>query len=108
MTLRDLEIQSKFQLVILSGDAHMIAVDNGTYSPGGIPVFHAAALGRPGSIKGGPYSHGAFPGTGQFGTVEIRDTPGQERPCLYFEGRNAHNRTIVQYDSCDPPMPLLV
>ena len=49
---------------IISGDAHMIAVDDGTNSPGNIPVFHSAALGREGSVKGGPYSHGAFPGSG--------------------------------------------
>lgn len=56
--------QKKKKLYIISGDAHMIAVDDGTNSPGNIPVFHAAALGRPGTIKGGPYSHGAFPGNG--------------------------------------------
>ncbi len=67
-------------LVMLSGDAHMVAVDDGTNSGygghGGFPVLQAAALDRPGSIKGGPYSHGTFPGGGQFGTLEITDQGG--------------------------------
>ena len=64
-------IQERVQLIIISGDAHMLAIDDGTNSPGNIPVFHAAAIGRKGSIKGGPYSHGAFPGTNQFGLLSI-------------------------------------
>ena len=65
---------------MVSGDAHMIAIDDGTntnYSdtPGpGFPLFNAAALDRPGSIKGGPYSEGTVAGGGQFGTLEIEDT----------------------------------
>ena len=67
---------------MVSGDAHMVAIDDGTnsgYGPDGspgFPVLHAAALDRPGSVKGGPYSHGAFPGGGQFGRIEIRDDGG--------------------------------
>jgi hypothetical protein len=37
-------------------------------------VLHAAALDRPGSVKGGPYSHGAFPGGGHYGTLDVVDT----------------------------------
>jgi phosphodiesterase/alkaline phosphatase D-like protein len=67
------------QLVMLGGDAHMVAIDDGSNSDysteqtGGFPTLHAAALDRPGSIKGGPYSEGTFPGGGQFGEVEVRD-----------------------------------
>ncbi len=66
-------------LVMISGDAHMVAIDDGTntdYSTDGYPGFpliHAAALDRPGSIKGGPYSEGAIAGGGQFATLEILD-----------------------------------
>lgn len=65
------------RLVMLSGDAHMVAIDDGTntgYADGGgpsFPVLHAGALDRPGHVKGGPYSEGAVPGGGQFGLVEI-------------------------------------
>ncbi|MCC6433637.1 MAG: alkaline phosphatase D family protein [Acidimicrobiales bacterium] len=66
-------------LVMVSGDAHMVAIDDGTNSgyaaggEGGFPVLQAAALDRPGSVKGGPYSEGTFPGGGQFGLVDIDD-----------------------------------
>jgi membrane-associated phospholipid phosphatase len=66
-------------LVMVSGDAHMVAIDDGTNSDystsraGGFPVLQAAALDRPGSIKGGPYSEGTFPGGGQFGLLDIDD-----------------------------------
>jgi membrane-associated phospholipid phosphatase len=66
-------------LIMVSGDAHMVALDDGTNSGyaedgfPGFPVLHAAALDRPGSVKGGPYSHGAYPGPGQFGTLDIVD-----------------------------------
>ncbi|MFW2334417.1 hypothetical protein, partial [Ilumatobacter sp.] len=69
-------------LVMVSGDAHMVAIDDGTNSAyasdggGGFPVLHAAALDRPGSVKGGPYSEGAFPGPGQYGKIEITDDGG--------------------------------
>jgi hypothetical protein len=69
-------------LVMVSGDAHMVAIDDGTNSDystaggGGFPVLHGAALDRPGSFKGGPYSHGAFPGSGQYGRLEIADDGG--------------------------------
>ncbi len=67
------------QLLMISGDAHMVAIDDGTntdYSAqgdAGFPLLHAAPLDRPGSIKGGPYSVGAVGESGQYGLVEIDD-----------------------------------
>lgn len=67
------------RLVMLAGDAHMVAADDGSHTDysgtgrGGFPLLHAAALDRPGGVKGGPYSEGAFGGAGQFGTLEVRD-----------------------------------
>ncbi len=66
-------------LVMVSGDAHMLALDDGSgtgfSSSGadGFPLLHAAALDRRGEVKGGPYSGPVLPGGGQFGTVEVRD-----------------------------------
>ncbi|MEL7157510.1 MAG: alkaline phosphatase D family protein [Actinomycetota bacterium] len=66
-------------LLMVSGDAHMVAIDDGTntdYATGGgasFPLLHVAALDRPGGIKGGPYSEGAIGDGGQFGTVEVLD-----------------------------------
>jgi hypothetical protein len=64
-------------LVMVSGDAHMVAIDDGTHTnvsstPGpGFPLIHVAALDRPGSTKGGPHTHGPSAGGGQFGLVDI-------------------------------------
>lgn len=67
------------RLCILSGDAHMLAIDDGShgdYATGGgmpIPVFQAASLDQRPAIKGGPYSHPPVPGMGQFGLMQVRD-----------------------------------
>lgn len=65
-------------LLIVGGDAHMVAIDDGTNSDysstagAPVPVLQAAALDRPGSVKGGPYSEGTYPGAGQFGLITVR------------------------------------
>ncbi len=90
--------------VMLSGDAHMVALDDGTNSnysttgdPGaGFPVLHAAALDRPGNVKGGPYSDGAFPGSGQFGTVTVVDDGGDEL-VVELAGHTWEGDTLVDW-----------
>lgn len=62
------------EVVMLCGDAHMLAIDNGSNAAGGCHVWHAAALNRFTSTKGGPYSGGTFPGNNQYGYVTISDT----------------------------------
>lgn len=92
-------------VVILSGDAHMVALDDGTHSDyatdGGapIPVVHAAPLDRQGSTKGGPYTLGPFanesllpPHDGQWVRMRVRDDGGPE-VCLDFEGFRVSART---------------
>ncbi len=97
-------------LVMLSGDAHMLAIDDGTnsdYSQSGsasFPVFHAAALDRPGSVKGGPYSHGTFPGGGQFGLMTVTDD-GVNPICVQWSGRDASDVEIVGLTFCQPSPP---
>jgi membrane-associated phospholipid phosphatase len=92
-------------LIMVSGDAHMVALDDGTnsdystsgYSSGGgasFPVFHAAALDRPGSIKGGPYSDGAFDGAGQFGLLDIADEG--DTISVTTTGVNWHGDVLVE------------
>lgn len=88
-------------LLMVSGDAHMLAIDDGSHSDyssdggAGFPILHAAALDRRGSVKGGPYSHGAFPGSGQFGLVRIDDTG--DRVKVGLEGRDWDGNRIVDY-----------
>ncbi|MCX7744549.1 MAG: alkaline phosphatase D family protein [Flavobacteriales bacterium] len=91
--LRDENIQNMF---ILSGDAHMSAIDNGTHSdfskernnPNRYPIFQSAALNNVGSDKGGEYSEGGtFPNppfTGQFGVVTVTDHGGSDI-CINFK-----------------------
>jgi hypothetical protein len=88
-------------LVMLSGDAHMVSAEDGTHSGyatgggGGFPVLHAAALDRSGSVKGGPYSHGTFPGSGQFGLLSVEDTGGDEVSVTY-SGRRTDGSELVR------------
>jgi hypothetical protein len=69
-------------LVMVSGDFHISAIDDGTNSgyaadgTRGFPVLHAGPLDRPGVPAGGPYSHGAVAESGQFGKLEIDDDGG--------------------------------
>ena len=73
------------RLIVLSGDAHMAAIDDGTnsnYVEGtapstrGIVVMQAAPFSRFPRAKGGPYSHGRSTRNHQFGWVEVKDTGG--------------------------------
>ena len=90
-------------LLMVSGDAHMLAIDDGTNSgyasdgSPGFPVLHAAALDRPGGEKGGPYSHGAFPGSGQYGQLEISDDGGPT-VTVGLSGRNWEGEELVRYE----------
>ncbi|MEQ8718947.1 MAG: alkaline phosphatase D family protein [Acidimicrobiales bacterium] len=89
------------RLLMVSGDAHMVGLDDGTNSDyssaggAGFPVFHVAALDKTGEVKGGPYSHGAFPGGGQFGLVEILDDG--PHLAVSLQGRSWDGRAIVDY-----------
>ena len=69
-------------LVMISGDWHLSAIDDGTNtgyaddgSPG-FPLIHGAPLDRPGARTNDPYSHGVFSNSGQFGSVRITDDGG--------------------------------
>jgi hypothetical protein len=89
-------------LLMLAGDAHMLAIDDGTNSDyatdGGaaFPVFQAAALDRRGTVKGGPYSEGRYPGGGQFGLVTVEDDGG-DTITITLSGRNWENKERVRY-----------
>jgi hypothetical protein len=89
-------------LVMLSGDAHAIAIDDGTNSDfstnggGGFPVFHAAPLDKHGSVKGGPYSEGTSTRSGQFGIVTVDDTGG-DSVTVTLSGRDYTGQELVGY-----------
>ncbi|MBK8080065.1 MAG: alkaline phosphatase family protein [Saprospiraceae bacterium] len=88
---------------ILSGDAHMVAMDDGSHSDyatgGGAPirVFHAAAIDRPGSYKGGPYSQGYSWEEGQFGVIEVKDESIDDI-CFVWYAVNANGKPVVNQE----------
>jgi hypothetical protein len=70
------------RLIILSGDAHMVALDDGTnsnYASDAVAsekafvVAHAAPLDRYARKKGGPYTHGTSAKRSQFGLLSVQD-----------------------------------
>jgi len=112
--IRDNGIQN---LIILAADAHMLALDDGShsdYASGGgapLPVMHAAALNRGGSVKGGPYSHGAYANPssldGQYAVVEVTDTGGIV--CVSYTGKRLPDGasmpvTILAWSACTQPV----
>lgn len=71
------------RIVMLSGDGHMAAIDDGTNSAymskrapdtRGFVVAHAAPMDRWPRTKGGPYSHGVSRRNHQFGLLDVADT----------------------------------
>lgn len=76
------------KLVMLSGDAHMLALDDGTNSqysmlpdaPAmGFVIAHAAPMDRYPRKKGGPYTHAEQTQNGQFGVMDVFDEGGPVR-----------------------------
>ena len=94
-------------LLMVSGDAHMLAIDDGTHSDysdageGGFPVFHAAPLDRPGHVKGGPYSSGTRSRGGQFGLVTVED-PGSGPVTVTLSGRSYTGAEVMRYRFSSP------
>ena len=92
---------------MISGDAHMVAIDDGSHSGyahggrDGFPVFHAAALESSGSVKGGPYSHGnraggpgnGIAGRGQFGPFEVLYESAAAPPRVRWTAKRARKET---------------
>jgi len=88
-------------LVLLSGDMHGLAYDNGEHSDyatgGGAPVtvLHGAALTSQGSVKGGPYTGGPIPGSQQYGILEVYDLGGPSVACRYFGMKAGEGRKLT-------------
>ena len=83
-------------VAIVAGDMHALAADDGTNSPGGVPVFQAAPGNQTSSIKGGPYTVAPYPaaagsGVTQYGRMVVSDTGSQIS--LTFTGYSASTDT---------------
>jgi hypothetical protein len=96
-------------MFIMSGDAHMLAIDNGTNhdfstgsnNPNDYPVFAAAAINNAGSTKGGTYSQGGtFPNpsasNGQYGLVEVTDNGGCTITIKFTGYRNSSSTATTE------------
>lgn len=71
-------------LIMFAGDAHMLAIDDGSntsYATAAngpaFPLLHAASMDRKGSVKGGPFSMEPVPGGGQFALMHVTDSGEQ-------------------------------
>ncbi|HKL02765.1 MAG TPA: alkaline phosphatase D family protein [Cryomorphaceae bacterium] len=97
-------------ICILSGDAHMCAIDDGSNSSyadvgsEGIPVFHAGPMHEETSYKGGPYSHGYSASPYQFGVMRVNDDGG-DGICIEWEARDI-NGALVRVASQNGIQPL--
>jgi len=94
---------------MLSGDAHMLAIDDGSHSNvaseggTGFPVFHAT-LDRRGNVKGGPCSEGAISGGSHFGLMTVTDTGGAIT--VEWSGRHYTAAELIRYEFTVPaPAP---
>jgi phosphodiesterase/alkaline phosphatase D-like protein len=96
-------------LCMISGDEHHLSIDDGTnsdYSGSGgaaFPVMQAAPLDRDSSSAGGPFSHGAHAGRGQFGLMSVQDTG--ESITVYWGGLNYLGEELLSYSFQVPRSP---
>jgi alkaline phosphatase D len=102
-------------LLMVSGDVHMLAIDNGTNNrynsqhKASFPIFQVASLDRPNPsfLPANNYSEGQFPGSGQFGLVTITDN-GQDSVTVLLNGRNYLDETITQLTLTMPLPPRFI
>jgi hypothetical protein len=96
-------------VVMISGDAHMAAFDDGrhnTYSGSSdpsFPIFFASSFDKPGSKKGGPYSGKVIEGRGHFGLLEIEDD-GVAPVKVAFTARDSTDRELLRHELTVPQL----
>lgn len=64
------------KIVMLGGDMHALAANDGSSSPGGVVMLQAAPFQQTSSVKGGPYTQGPYQSSSAYGRVTINDTGG--------------------------------
>jgi hypothetical protein len=113
-----IQAHAKGRVLIIHGDSHMLGMDDGTNSAKYATVNHplekgprvvcSAALDRSTSIKGGPYSEGAWAASNrQYSVIEI-DDPGGDYINVTATGYNADNdAAIVSMAWAAGPDPVL-
>lgn len=86
-------------VIMVAGDMHAVASDDGRNSLGGYPVFHWAPFHQAASRKGGPYLNGPSSASDttvvqQYGRIDIVDT-GSDQLSITFRGRNLANSDLI-------------
>lgn len=90
------------RIVMISGDMHALAYDDGSNAPGRIHVCHAAPMGNSNSQKGGPYLDGPYTSSQrQYGMLDVVDEAGSIT--VRFTGYRADSDAVV-LTSGDIPM----
>jgi hypothetical protein len=109
------------RVFMLSGDIHATAFDDGSNNhyhgdatTNGFAVFHAAAIDKIPTVKGGPYSHGCLTNFNQYGWVRLYYTSSSSSSstsqtnfgkrndfCVEFNGVS-DGETRLWFDSCRP------
>lgn len=94
-------------ILMLSADAHMLALDDGSNNQGrtgvgGFPILQASPLDRSNSRKGKPFSHGFFvEHKGQYGLVTVTDNGDEVQ--VSISGRHLDEELIsFQFSSPRP------
>lgn len=64
------------KIVMLGGDMHALAANDGSSSPGGVVMLQAAPFSQTSSVKGGPYTQGPYQSSSAYGRVTINDSGG--------------------------------
>lgn len=87
-------------IMMIGGDMHAVAADNGSNAVGGIVTLQAAPLNNGTSIKGGPFSEGTYPASGsagaqQYGRVAITDNGSTID--MAFVGYSSDNTARISY-----------
>lgn len=88
-------------LVMIAGDVHMVALDDGTNTDfstnghPGFPVLLASPLDQVSKANSGDYSAGFVNGNGQFGTVDVLDEGSDIT--ITLSGRNWRDEVLLQH-----------
>jgi hypothetical protein len=106
-------------LIVVAGDAHMIAIDNGrntdyttdhtngtSRQAAGFPILQAAPFAKGGSTKGGPFSHGCHAyklhDNSHYGILDVTDSGGDQL-CVRMAGYRAdQSNAVMEYTTCLP------
>lgn len=96
------------RVVMVGGDLHLLGLDTGANTVGGMPLLQAASIDSTPSGSTAPYDLGGVAGRHQYGTVRINDTGNQIAITLTgWQGGSAwrSHTHVITLDTPPPPPP---